>query len=299
MICVTIVYIIVYFFVYSVPCCYHLCKLNRTKGLVGVALAKPKKNQLPKENQLPGILIFTDGACSGNPGPGGWGAVIVDQTGHVTELGGGAPQTTNNQMELAGSIFALKHVAGQAGPVQFYTDSTYVIRGITQWIWGWRKKNWQTAEGAPVLNRDSWEELSRVLADRQKKHGEGSKVEWLYSRGHVGTPGNERCDEIAVAFSQKKRVSLYSGPLLNYSVAVFDLPEDSSLPEMKPKTEKVKAHSYLSYVGGEVWRHADWASCERRVKGKSGAKFKKALKASDEAEILASWGLPSSTKIRE
>lgn len=235
------------------------------------------------------ILIFTDGACSGNPGPGGWGAVVATPEGQVTELGGAVPNTTNNRMEMSATIHALNSVRSNKTPIDFYTDSTYVIRGITQWIWGWKKRGWKNAEGAEVSNRDLWE----VLHDEVLKRGD-AKINWLYSRGHVGTPGNERCDEIAVAFSKGKWVDLYVGPLLEYGIAIFDLPEDSSLPEMKEKKEKKVAHSYLSYLDGKVMRHSDWGDCERRVKGRSGAKFKKAMSASEESSILSAWGLSNS-----
>lgn len=241
------------------------------------------------------ILIFTDGACSGNPGPGGWGAVVTLPEGEVKELGGAKDHTTNNEMELRATIEALKHIRKDKRVVFFYTDSTYVIRGITQWVWGWRKNNWKTAEGNEVSNRESWEKLFTLVMDR----GTEGKINWLYSRGHVGTPGNERCDVIAVAFSQKKWIELYEGPLLKYPIAIYDVPEDSSLPEMRPKTEKKVAYSYLSVVGSQVYRHKDWASCERRVKGQSGAKFKKAMSASEEKEILKTWGLSDSTEIKE
>lgn len=249
-----------------------------------------KKNKASYNN----ILIFTDGACSGNPGPGGWGAIVTTPDGHVTELGGADRETTNNRMEMAATIHSLRHIAKLSGEVDFYTDSTYVIRGITQWIWGWRKNGWKNGEGTEVLNRDLWEVLFALVMDRGAKN----KINWLYSRGHVGTPGNERCDEIAVSFSKGKWVDLYEGTLLQYKIAIHDLPEDSSLPEMKPKQEKKVAYSYLSYLSGEVFRHSDWASCERRVKGRSGAKFKKAMSESDEAKILIEWGLLPSTPIR-
>lgn len=241
------------------------------------------------------ILVFTDGACSGNPGPGGWGAVIVNPNGDVTELGGKENPTTNNRMELFSAIAALRAIADLEKKVVLYTDSTYLIRGITQWIWGWKKRGWQNAEGEPVLNKDLWQELSRLDNERSKF----GKIEWLYSRGHVGTPGNERCDEIAVQFSKGQWVDLYSGPLLKYQIPIFDLPEDTTLPEMKPKTEKKVAYSYLSLLNGEVWRHRDWPSCERRVKGQSGAKFKKAMEAADESKILSEWGLKPNTNIKD
>lgn len=243
-------------------------------------------------NDLNSILIFTDGACSGNPGPGGWAAICVSPDGHVKEIGGHREHTTNNVMELAATIEALKQIRKLDIPVILYTDSTYVIRGITQWIWGWMKRGWKNAEGLDVANQEIWQELLRLVQAR----GASGKIDWRYSRGHVGTPGNERCDEIAVAFSQKKWVELYEGPLLKYSIAIYDVPEDSSLPEMRPKLEKKVAYSYLSNLGGIVHRHKDWASCERRVKGRSGAQFKKALSETEESSILAGWGL-SSAKI--
>lgn len=241
------------------------------------------------------ILIFSDGACSGNPGPGGWGAVIATPEGQIKELGGHKDHTTNNEMELRASIEALKKIRNDKRAVFFYTDSTYVIRGITMWVWGWKKNGWKTAEGNEVSNKESWETLFSLTMDR----GSAGKVNWLYSRGHVGTPGNERCDQIAVAFSQGKWIDLYDGPLLQYPVAIYDVPEDSSLPEMRPKTEKKVAYSYLSVVGNQVYRHRDWASCERRVKGQSGAKFKKAMSQGEEKEILKTWGLSESTEIKE
>ena len=246
-------------------------------------------------SELKSILFFSDGACSGNPGPGGWGVVAVTPDAQVKEMGGGDKSTTNNRMEMMAVIEALKYVKDLEYPIDFYTDSTYVIRGITQWIWAWKKRNWQTAEGEEVSNRDLWDRLFNLVMDRSAK----GKINWHYSRGHAGIPGNERCDEIAVCFSKGQWVDLYEGSLLKYPVAIFDLPEDTSLPEMKPRGEKKKAYSYLSLVGGEVWRHWDWASCERRVKGQSGAKFKKAMSASEEAEISKSWGVSKETPIKE
>ena len=241
------------------------------------------------------ILIFSDGACSGNPGPGGWAAVIAEQSGAVMELGGYAEETTNNRMEMLASIKALEFIQKKSGAVVFFTDSTYVIRGITQWVWGWKKNGWKNAEGNEVLNRDLWEWLLSLTSQRKGS----DKVEWSYSRGHVGTPGNERCDEIAVQFSQGRRPSLYKGPLLKYPIAIYDLPEDTTLPEMRPKQEKKVAYSYLSMLGGIVYRHRDWPSCERRVKGASGAKFKKAMTDGDEVSILKEWGLSPQTEIKE
>lgn len=241
------------------------------------------------------IVIFSDGACSGNPGPGGWGSVVLDLEDQVQELGGSDPSTTNNRMEMMAAIEALRFVSTMKAPIHFYTDSTYLIRGITQWIWGWKKKGWKTAEGGEVSNRDLWEEISQLVQLR----GIQGKIEWKYSRGHVGTPGNERCDRIAVAFSKNDYVNLYSGSLDSYSVDLLQVPNDTALPEMRQAGEKKEAFSYLSNLGGLVYRHKTWPSCQARVSGKSGAKFKKATSAADEAEILKSWGLSPQTVIKE
>lgn len=232
-------------------------------------------------------IVFSDGACTGNPGPGGWGAIIVTPDGQVRELGGADAATTNNRMELMGTIKALQSFKGKSDfPIHVHTDSTYVIRGITQWIWAWRSRGWKNAEGGDVSNQDLWEDLLRETT-RLKESG----LEWKYVRGHTGVPGNERCDEIAVDYSKGRWVDLYKGSILQYPVAIHDIPEDTEVPEMKPKQAKVAAFSYLSYQGGVVRRHKTWAECERRVKGQSGAKFKKASSAEDEAQILRSWGL--------
>jgi ribonuclease HI len=240
------------------------------------------------------IIAFTDGAAKGNPGPGGWGAIIVTPDQHVTELGGGSPHTTNNKMELGGAIAALRHVVDRPGAVAIYTDSTYVIQGITQWVFGWRKRGWKTAQGSDVLNRDLWEELWSLVAARA-----GGEVDWRWVRGHVGTPGNERCDEIAVAFAMQRPANLYEGPIDGYDLPILDLPDDTALPKRPggasagSKT-KAAAYSYLSVVDGVPMRHRTWGECEARVKGRSSARFKKAASAADESTILRGWGIDPS-----
>lgn len=230
------------------------------------------------------IIVFTDGAAKGNPGPGGWGAIVVTPDQRVTELGGGSPHTTNNKMELSGAIAALQHVADHEGPVAIYTDSTYVIQGITQWVWGWRKRGWKTAQGSDVLNRDLWEQLSSLVSARAR-----GDVDWRWVRGHVGTPGNERVDEIAVAFALQQCADLYDGPFHGYALPILQLPEDTALPK-----RPAGAYSYLSVVDGVPMRHPTWTECEGRVKGRSGARFKKAASAADESLILRAWGIDPS-----
>ena len=133
------------------------------------------------------IEIFTDGACSGNPGPGGWGAVLRWR-GHDKDLSGGEANTTNNRMELMAAIQALEAVKRPAR-VRLTTDSNYLKQGITQWIHAWKRKNWQTANKKPVKNKDLWQRLDAAIQQHD--------VEWRWTRGHAGHPENERADRLA------------------------------------------------------------------------------------------------------
>ena len=233
-------------------------------------------------------IVFCDGSTKGNPGPGGWGAIVVTADGRVTELGGAAAHTTNNRMELTAAIRALEYIHAVNGAVAIYADSTYVIKGIREWVWAWRRRGWKTAEGNDVLNRDLWEEMSALVTAR----GKGA-IEWHYVRGHVGTPGNERVDTIADTHARLVPVTLYSGDLAAYGVDILDVPDETAVPARTsgPRKAKAIAHSYLSVVDGKPTRHSTWADCERRVKGQSGAKFKKAASAADEMAILRGWGV--------
>jgi ribonuclease HI len=234
------------------------------------------------------IFVFTDGAAKGNPGPGGWGAIIATPDGRVRELGGRAAHATNNQMELTAVIEALRHLRRTSERIALYADSTYVIHGITEWVHGWRRRGWTTAQGQPVLNRDLWEDLLTLVSER----GRGG-ITWHYVPGHAAVPGNERADAIACAFASGKRPALHDGPLIGYPVALYDLPDDTALPARRAGAAaptKQPAYSYLSLVNGQPARHATWAECERRVKGVSGARYKKAMSAADESAILAAWG---------
>ncbi|MBQ8604077.1 MAG: ribonuclease HI [Oscillospiraceae bacterium] len=140
------------------------------------------------------VEIFTDGACSGNPGPGGWGAVLR-YNGHEKELSGGEAHTTNNRMELSAVLFALSALKEECNVV-LTSDSRYVVDSIEKgWVYGWKKKGWKKADGKPALNVDLWEQLLPLLS----KH----KVTFNWIKGHAGHPENERCDRMAVAESAK------------------------------------------------------------------------------------------------
>jgi len=136
----------------------------------------------------PGIVdIFTDGACSGNPGPGGWG-VVMRWNGEEKEIYGGEADTTNNRMELMAAIRGLESLKREM-KVRVHTDSTYVKDGITKWIHGWKNNGWKTAAKKPVKNQDLWQMLDKAISEH--------KVEWHWVKGHAGHPENERADELA------------------------------------------------------------------------------------------------------
>jgi ribonuclease HI len=133
------------------------------------------------------VEAFTDGACKGNPGPGGWGVLLRDAAGE-RELFGGEAQTTNNRMEMTAVIQALAALP-EGSPVRLHTDSQYVQKGITEWIHSWKRRGWKTADNKPVKNVDLWQQMDGLAA----KH----RVEWVWVKGHAGHDGNERADRLA------------------------------------------------------------------------------------------------------
>ena len=133
------------------------------------------------------VEVYTDGACSGNPGPGGWG-VLMRYGEHSRELYGGEPLTTNNRMELTAVIEALSAVKRPV-PIVLHLDSSYVKNGITGWVHNWKRRGWRTGEGKPVKNVELWQALDKLAASHT--------IDWRWVKGHAGDPGNERADELA------------------------------------------------------------------------------------------------------
>jgi ribonuclease HI len=169
-----------------------------------------------------------------------------------------------------------------------HTDSAYVLNGATKWIHGWKSRGWLTLQKEQVLNRDLWEKLAYLLDDMPGDE----KIEWKLLSGHVGIPGNERCDVIATAYADNKPVTLFDGTHADYTVDLSVLVGDASLQKAKSSGKKrssAPAYSYLSMVKGEIKTHKTWAECEARVKGVAATKFKKALSASEESQIIAEW----------
>lgn len=246
------------------------------------------------------ITIFTDGASKGNPGPGGWAAIIIEGPsftpagasrgeGEVTELGGAERNTTNNRMELTAVIEALafleiktQDIDSIPQPINIYTDSSYVLKGAKSWLKGWEKNDWKTKTKDDVLNKDLWQRLAIVV--------EGNEISWHLVKGHVGVAGNEQCDKIATTFAEGKNPGLYSGLLSQYPIKnILDIKHDPARHEKRSGSKsrsRAAAYSYVSKVNGKIEIHKTWAETEKRVKGAKGALYKKALSVEEEGEIV-------------
>ncbi len=229
------------------------------------------------------MIIFTDGAAKGNPGPGGWGAIVATKDA-VVELGGLEEHTTNNRMELQALVAALQSAGGMAEEkekIDVFSDSKYCIQGITKWRFGWEKNGWLTQAKQPVINKDLWQELIIAV--------EGLLIDWIYVAGHAGTPGNERVDEIASSCASNQSVDLYKGERATYSIDLV-APIETREASKSSKSRKGKAYSYVSMIDNDIQTHATWSECELRVKGKP-ARFKKALTEAEEVAIISEFKL--------
>ncbi len=226
------------------------------------------------------ITIYCDGSSIGNPGPGGWGAVVSDGA-RAKELGGYEKETTNNRMELTAAIESLR-IVKNASSVTLHTDSSYVINGITKWVKGWVKNGWMTKEKKDVISKDLWQEL--VMA--AEKHS----VTWKHVKGHAGIELNERADMIANGYARKEQVELFYGSLAQYKKVLASLPKARVVSKSKSSSKKTgPAYSYVSVLDGKVTTHKTWAECEKRVKGKP-AKFKKVFSKEEETALMREWG---------
>jgi len=245
-------------------------------------------------------MAFTDGSSRGNPGPGGYGAVVViphDNSSSektVVELGGGYENTTNNRMELTAVIQALAYCCdtnkqGDSIHVRIYTDSRYVLKGVTQWVPVWKQNGWKTKNNNDVKNIDLWKRLERLI--------HYFSVDWQLLKGHAGIVGNERADEIATAFADTfvqtsdTSINLYNGPLSEYGYNITDvthakLVETNTQKKKHENHRSGKAYSYVSMVDGVVQVHETWDACKERVTGKH-AWFRKAMNKQDEQDIIS------------
>ncbi|MEL6138408.1 MAG: ribonuclease HI [Cyanobacteria bacterium J06628_6] len=203
-------------------------------------------------SSLPPIkALYTDGACSGNPGPGGWGAVAYFENGARHELGGYDAKTTNNRMEMQAAIALLEflHAQQYGQPVTLHTDSEYLKKGITQWISGWKRKGWKNSAGKPVLNKDLWLQLDTLI--QQLKQQKNLQITWKYVRGHTGNEGNERCDAIARAFSHQQPIQLQT---VNISASKSSQNPEASVIKNngEPPSPKASAPALESYEETQI-----------------------------------------------
>lgn len=222
--------------------------------------------------------IYCDGSSIGNPGPGGWGAVVADRA-RVKEIGGYETHTTNNRMELTAAIEALALLRARTA-VTMHTDSQYVINGITKWVYGWDQNGWQTKGKKEVQNRNLWE----VLLACTEKH----EIVWKHVRGHEGVTLNERADMIANGFARKGKVELFYGSLAKYKEFLKGMPKARVVSKSRSKSKGGTAYSYVSLVDGKILTHKTWAECEKHVKGKT-AKYKKVFSDEEETVLIAEW----------
>lgn len=233
-------------------------------------------------------LLFTDGACSGNPGIGAWafvGIKLASNLGEslVHEEADIAPLTTNNRMELSAILKAIEWLGKKDfEQAAIWTDSKYVQEGLSRWMYGWQRNNWVTKEGKAVSNQDLWQE---ALALEKSLAGIWKKIRLEKLPGHHGILGNERCDQLAREAIEKTYASTYEGDLKNHP---FGMDMLKTSPE-KP-TEDLGKFWYISLVAGEAKRHKTWPECEAFVRGKGGAKFKKVFSIQEESLILKGWG---------
>jgi ribonuclease HI len=227
-------------------------------------------------------MAYTDGSCLGNPGPGGWGVRILHPDDTVYEFGAAEAATTNNRMELQAVIATLEHLGQQS--LTIYTDSRYVIDGITKWLPGWRRRGWQTATGTAVKNQVLWQHLAQLL------HAD---VRWQHVRGHSGDPNNERVDEIARTFASGAAPRLFRGQKGSPDDPVLD--SVRAMPAAPPRRRQSRYQNtrsrYVSIVHGAVNVDADWPSCAARVRGVSGAHYKKIRTPEELADFCAQHGV--------
>jgi len=216
------------------------------------------------------VTIYTDGASRGNPGRGGWAAVVI--TGEeVHEFGGYKELTTNNQMELQGVIGGLEVCVKKYknDHITVNSDSQYVLLGIQNWVHGWQRNGWVTKTGDAVKNKDEWEALLGL--------SQQLKITWNKVKGHAGDLGNERADYIATSFADTETADLFSGPAKGY----YALESPRSFP------------CYMTFIDGVLTYHSTWDACKAAIAGKKGVKYKKVTSASQETDWLKQQGLES------
>jgi len=228
-------------------------------------------------------ILISDGACSKNPGPGGWGMILVTPEDQVLEFGGHESESTNNRMELMGlyrgmqEIYKLEKKKKTADLIHVISDSKYVLDGASKYVANWARSAWRTSTGTEVKNQDLWEKILKGFTELKKLK---MRFDYELVKGHSGHDANERCDQIAVAYSKNEEVELFQGPLSDYPVKVG-----------KNLVGEAFQMVYLSYIDGVLSKHLTWAECQKATQGRSGAKYKKVTNTKEMQDTLKLWGL--------
>jgi ribonuclease HI len=233
------------------------------------------------------LTIYTDGASRGNPGKGGWAAILMTDK-EAVEIAGRKDNATNNQMELEAVIqsltLATKKYKGYA--IVLHADSAYVLNGINSWLDGWVRNNWITVTTKkPVENKAQWQTLLKL------RDALGRNLHLVKVAGHSGHDFNDRCDELAVAAALDKKQTLFKGKYTQYIGYLADNPPKSPAKKPGASSKKQAAYSYVSLVGGKVHVDKTWAACEKRVKGAKGAKYKKVFSKAEETDLVQDYTL--------
>ncbi|MES2224651.1 MAG: viroplasmin family protein [Patescibacteria group bacterium] len=236
------------------------------------------------------LRIYTDGASRGNPGLGGWAAIVL--AGDMAmEIAGSSKLATNNQMELAAveAVLADSGALAWKGLVTVLSDSMYVINGMTKWAKGWERNGWITSAKTPVENKAQWQNLLKLMKEY------GSRLTLEKVKGHSGDLYNERCDELAVNAALGNAQTLFSGTVQEYETFLAAQGYDEKMKTAPAKSKKATgaAYSYVSMVDGVVHADKTWAACENRVKGTKGAKYKKVFSKEEETELMQDYTLQS------
>ncbi|HVJ65118.1 MAG TPA: ribonuclease H [Bdellovibrionota bacterium] len=227
------------------------------------------------------VVIYGDGACSGNPGPGGWAFLLVDAPrSRVIEKSGHAPHTTNNRMELTALIESLEELLvdfPKETSVEFFWDSAYVVNGFNEWLFGWARRDFHKADGTEISNPDLW----RRVWDLKRKL---PPLKMTQIPGHSGLPGNERVDELSVAQSKSLASDPYIGSLTDYRIPFAELLAPKSMTSDPNK----KYPTYLALLDGRLSRFGTWDECKAFVNG-TAAKYKKVKNTFEESQTLKLW----------
>jgi len=256
------------------------------------------------------IIIYTDGAARGNPGPGGYGLVLIDMhADEIVEKGEGYEHTTNNAMELLAVLRTLEIIFFKKDrdrtytqiPVHLYTDSRYVHQGITSWMHGWARNGWRKKDGEIIGNKELWQKVHTLAQDLADV-----PITYVHVPGHAGIPGNERADTIATAYADiDDNFSPYRGSSSEYTdyALLIQPPREEELTVMRASKKEQKKKTtgrplgYLSYVEGSVYFDTTWNECKERVHGKKGVSFRKVMTESDIRDLLNTWGVPKNTEV--